>query len=120
MSARDMARFGVLYQKNGNWNGNQIVPPAWITESTNTYSILDSTAGVGYGYMWSTIIEGGKIEQLIGVPGFYHDGVGVHLLVVLPALKLVIVERYDTDGAYTDPGDAGMQLGLMIVKSKIP
>lgn len=119
MSARDMARFGVLYQKNGNWKGNQIIQPAWIIESTTTYSILDSTAGVGYGYMWYTIPQGSGFEQLIGASGFYHTGVGVHIVIIIPDLKLVLVERYNTDGNWTDPGDAGMQLGLMIINSRI-
>ncbi len=119
MSARDMARFGVLYQKNGNWRGNQIISPDWITESTTTYSILDSTAGIGYGYMWYTIPQESGFEQLIGAPGFYHTGVGVHIVIIIPELKLVLVERYDTDGAWTDPGEAGLQLGLMIINSRI-
>lgn len=120
MSARDMARFGVLYQKNGNWNGNQIIPPNWIIESTATYSILDSTAGIGYGYMWYTIPQGSGFEQLIGASGFYHTGVGVHIVLIIPELKLVLVERLDTDGNWTDPGDAGMELGFMIINSRIP
>jgi hypothetical protein len=120
MSARDMARFGVLYQKNGNWKGNQIIPADWINESTTTYSILDSTAGIGYGYMWYTIPDGSAFAQLIGASGFYHTGVGVHIVIILPELKLVLVERYDTDGVWTDPGDAGMELGLMIINAKLP
>ena len=52
MSTRDMARFGALYQKNGIWNGQQIIPGGWIEESTSVYSLVDSTIGVGYGYMW--------------------------------------------------------------------
>ena len=120
MSARDMARFGVLYQNNGNWKGDQIISTDWIEESTTTYSILDSTAGVGYGYMWYTIPDGSAFEQLIGAAGFYHTGVGVHVVIILPELKLVLVERYDTDGSWTDPGEAGMQLGLMIINAKLP
>ncbi|MCW8812280.1 MAG: beta-lactamase family protein, partial [Chlorobium sp.] len=120
MSARDMARFGVLYQKNGNWKGNQIIPADWISESTTTYSILDSTAGIGYGYMWYTIPDGSATAQLIGASGFYHTGIGVHIVIILPELKLVLVERYDTDGVWTDPGDAGMELGLMIINAKLP
>ncbi len=119
MSARDMARFGVLYQKNGNWKGTQIIPADWITESTAAYSVLDSTAGVGYGYMWYTIPEGSGFAQLTGAPGFYHTGVGVHIVLVLPELKLVLVERYDTDGSWSDPGDAGMELGLMIIQARM-
>jgi CubicO group peptidase (beta-lactamase class C family) len=120
MSARDLARFGVLYQKNGVWKDIQIIPQDWIVESTTTFSILDSTLGVGYGYMWYTIPEGSAFAQLVGASGYYHTGIGVHIVIILPELKLVLVERYDTDGEWTDPGDAGMELGLKIINSRIP
>ena len=120
MSTRDMARFGVLYQKNGYWKDVQIFPNEWITESTTTYSILDSTTGVGYGFMWMTIPEGSAFEQLISSSGYFHTGIGVHIVLILPELELVIVERYDTDGVWTDPGDTGMELGLMIINARIP
>lgn len=119
MSARDMARFGVLYQKNGMWKDRRIVPADWIMESTTTFSIVDSTAGVGYGYLWSTIPEGSAFQQLIGYAGYYHTGVGVHIVLVLPELKLVIVQRFDTEGIWVDPGDAGMELGLMVINARI-
>ena len=119
MSARDMARFGVLYQKKGVWKGNRIIPEEWIDESLTTYSVLDGPTGVGYGYMWMTFPEGSVFAQVIGAPGYYHTGVGVHIVLIIPEFKLVIVERYDTEGAWTDPGDAGMQLGLMILNARI-
>lgn len=119
MSTRDMARFGVLYQKNGIWKNSQIIPSEWIHESTTTFSIVDSTAGVGYGYMWNTIPEGSAFEQLIGSSGYYHTGVGVHIVLILPEQKLVIVQRYDTDGVWVDPGNAGMELGLMVINARI-
>lgn len=119
MSARDMIRFGVLYQKGGNWLGRQIIPPAWITESTASYSVLDNDSGVGYGYMWQTIPAGTPAAQMVGSSGFYHTGVGVQALIILPELKLVIVELMNTDGpTWVDPGEAGMQLGLEIIKAR--
>ena len=33
ISARDLARFGVLFQQEGRWNGQQIIPPDWIRDS---------------------------------------------------------------------------------------
>jgi CubicO group peptidase (beta-lactamase class C family) len=120
MSARDMARFGVLYQKNGVWKNHRILPAGWIGESTTTFSIVDPGAGVGYGYLWATIPDGSAFEQLIGATGFYHTGVGVHLLMILPDLKLVVVQRYDTDGVWVDPGNAGMELGLKVINARIP
>lgn len=119
MSARDMARFGVLYQKNGNWRGRQLVPRHWIEESTTAWSVEDSVSGSSYGYMWKVIPEGSQLAQMIGHPAYYHTGIGVHALVIIPDLKLVIVERYDTDGNWSDPGEVGMVLGMMIINARI-
>ncbi|MFC1683318.1 serine hydrolase domain-containing protein [Candidatus Zixiibacteriota bacterium] len=119
MSARDMARFGVVYQNNGTWKGSRIVPSGWITESTTAYSIVDSASGVAYGYMWNVFPEGSSIADMVGYPGYYHTGVGIHALVIIPELELVIVERYDTDGDWVDPGDVGMELGMMIINARI-
>src|SRR5688572_21648311 len=49
MSARDLARLGVLYLRGGKWRDAQLIPSSWITESTRSYS--DVPTG-GYGYMW--------------------------------------------------------------------
>lgn len=119
MSARDMARFGVIYQNNGMWKDLQIIPGEWIVESTTAYSIVDSTYGLSYGYMWNVIPEGSLMAEMVGTSGFYHTGVGVHALVILPELKLVIVERFDTDGEWVDPGEVGMELGIMIINARI-
>lgn len=120
ISARDMLRFGVLYQKGGLWLGRQVIPRAWITESTTPYSVLDSTNGIGYGYMWRTIPQGSALAQLIGSSGYYHTGVGVHAVIVLPDLKIVIVERVDTDGPrWPDVSDAGLELGMMIINARL-
>ncbi len=120
MSARDMARFGALYQKNGNWEGTQIIPADWIVESTTVYSLEDSTLGIGYGYMWRIIEEGSVVSELFdGYRVIYHTGLGgVQALVIIPELNLVIVERTDTDGDYEDK-ELGMELGMMIVNAKI-
>jgi CubicO group peptidase (beta-lactamase class C family) len=47
LSARDLARFGYLYLRRGNWNGTQIVPADWVEESTRSYA----TTNYGDGYM---------------------------------------------------------------------
>jgi CubicO group peptidase (beta-lactamase class C family) len=52
MSARDLARFGLLYLHGGNWNGRPIVPAAWVGENTTAYSITRMNSG--YGYLWWT------------------------------------------------------------------
>ena len=119
MSARDLLRFGVLYQRDGKWLDEQIIPSPWIAESTATYSIMDDESGVGYGYMWKTIPADSPISQVVGSSGFYHTGVGVQAVIVLPELKLVIVELMDTDvPGWVDPGEIGMQIGLEIINAR--
>lgn len=46
---RDMAKFGLLYLNNGNWNGKQIISKDWVQQSLTKHSIVQ---GVDYGYLW--------------------------------------------------------------------
>jgi CubicO group peptidase (beta-lactamase class C family) len=119
MSARDLARFGILYQKLGTWEGSQIIPEAWIDESTMAYSVDDEAGGVGYGYMWAIIMDGGEIEREIGYPGFYHGGGGAQVLLIIPDLRLVIVVLFDTDNFDEDWDDEGPELVSMILDARI-
>jgi CubicO group peptidase (beta-lactamase class C family) len=61
MSARDMAKFGVLYQKNGRWKSFPITPNEWADESTMAYSTMENPAGLGYGYLWKIIPEDSQL-----------------------------------------------------------
>jgi CubicO group peptidase (beta-lactamase class C family) len=92
MTAMDLARFGVLYQKQGRWNGRQIVPESWIEESTQTRSIANEEWGLGYGYMWNTVLQDEGYGR-----AFFHTGAGVYMLAVLPDIKLVMVHRVNTE-----------------------
>lgn len=91
MSTRDMARFGELYADGGRWKGRQIVPEEWIEESTTVVPV-ENPGGDPYGYLWRIIPEESGLGR-----GFYHSGLGVHLLAVLPDHGLVVVHRVDTD-----------------------
>ena len=51
ITTRDYARFGAMIEQNGLWNGEQIVPAAWIAEST-TASAKTKPDKYGYGYQW--------------------------------------------------------------------
>ena len=44
----DMLKFGYLYLQNGQWNGLQIVPAAWVQESIQDYN----PGEWDYGYQW--------------------------------------------------------------------
>jgi CubicO group peptidase (beta-lactamase class C family) len=46
ISARDMARFGLLFLRNGRWNDREVVSPKWIALARTP-----GVANAGYGYM---------------------------------------------------------------------
>jgi CubicO group peptidase (beta-lactamase class C family) len=121
MTARDMARFGLLYLRKGNWNGRQIIPQDWIEQSTTAYSVISEDMGVGYGYLWNVVKPGSRFSNILfdGKGAYYHTGVGIHALSVLPEHKLVYIYRYDTDGEFQDPGDATIQLVSMIMNARL-
>ena len=91
MTARDLARFGYLYLRNGRWNGTQIVPEAWVEESTFPYS--EGVPGIGgYGYMWWIITN----PYFNGLDIYFASGYRGHSIYVIPGADLVIVHRVDT------------------------
>ncbi len=96
MTARDMARFGLLYLREGNWRGKQIVPKDWVAASTTSYS--DARANGGYGYMW-WVAANGKHLPGVRLPGGAYSarGNGGHYILVVPQFDLVIVHRVNTD-----------------------
>ena len=51
LTTRDYARFGQMIEQNGQWNGEQIVPADWITESTSP-TAPTKPGEIGYGFQW--------------------------------------------------------------------
>ena len=94
LSARDLARVGVLMARHGNWCGRQIVSPSWVAESTATISATDR-GSVKYGHLWWTSQDGEQFGQAL--PGRVSSARG-HLgqyLLVVPEADLVISHLTD-------------------------
>jgi CubicO group peptidase (beta-lactamase class C family) len=91
MTARDLARFGLLFLDKGKWSGAQIVPSHWVMESTRAHSETDRP-GRGYGYLWWTLdaAEWGEGAALAA-------GYGGQLVVIVPQKRLVAVELVELD-----------------------
>ncbi|WP_415402130.1 serine hydrolase domain-containing protein [Tateyamaria sp. SN3-11] len=51
ITTRDYARFGQMILQNGMWQGQQVVPAAWIAASTGP-SAPTKPGKIGYGYQW--------------------------------------------------------------------
>jgi CubicO group peptidase (beta-lactamase class C family) len=101
MSARDMARFGLLYLREGRWGDQQIVPQNWVRDSTTVYSVADGNAHdgySGYGYLWWVSVNGNHYPNVDLPDGSFSAwGAGGHFIAVIPALRLVVVHRVNTD-----------------------
>jgi CubicO group peptidase (beta-lactamase class C family) len=90
MSARDAARFGLLFAREGSWGGARILSRHWVRRSSVPYSVDDDTWG--YGLMWWVAREP-RFERH-GM--FAALGVGNQMIAVLPDRDLVIVNRANT------------------------
>lgn len=90
--SREFARIGLLYAREGRWNGNQILPERWVRDSAeSTYTEVDGPHG--YGYQWYTVDSSAGTRQL---EAFGFDGQHIY---VIPELDLVVVRNghYDKD-----------------------
>jgi len=99
LSARDLARFGMLYLQDGVWAGERILPRRWVDESTAPISATQEEPELasGYGYMWwvTADVPAGRSGQMLA--GSYTAmGSGGQRMTVLPAIDTVILARADT------------------------
>ena len=51
------------------------------------------------------VAAGGDVGDQVGHEAYWHTGLGVHALVIVPDLDLVLVHRMDTRRTFTDPGE---------------
>ncbi|MBG89181.1 MAG: hypothetical protein CMO80_20110 [Verrucomicrobiales bacterium] len=119
LSARDLARFGLLFARGGVWKDEQIIPKGWVIESTRSYST--TSRGGGYGYMW-WVAKDGNFYPNVKVPdgSFAAHGYRGHKLLVIPQWDLVIVHRVNTfkrEGS-VGTGDFGKLLKLILEARK--
>lgn len=99
---RDMAKFGLLFLKKGNWNGEQIISSQWCSVSTDAFLNPNDfnhefTWANGYGFQWwqKTFYSGSK-----SYPSYFAAGWGGQHIFIIPLLDMVIVT---TAGNWYDP-----------------
>jgi CubicO group peptidase (beta-lactamase class C family) len=103
-SARDWARFGLLYLNDGVVGGERILPEGWVDYSARL-TPGSETFGYGAGF-WTNRGDGPAIASRVraGMPpdSFMARGSQGQYIVVIPSSKLVIVRL---GIAYTPMGD---------------
>ena len=84
LTAREMAKIGYLYLNNGYWDGKQVIPEEYVTESTHQQSGGGPPVNVPYGYLWWITQHGSRAA-------FFASGYGGKCIYVIPSLDLVLV-----------------------------
>jgi CubicO group peptidase (beta-lactamase class C family) len=84
---RDMAKIGLLYLNGGSWNGQQIVPEAWVEASLKPH--LESSWTAGYGYQW-WIARFESPETSMWVPSAVGNG-GQRIFILRPLDMVVVI-----------------------------
>jgi CubicO group peptidase (beta-lactamase class C family) len=96
VTARDMARFGLLYLNDGEYEGNQVISADWVHDSLQTYSEDAWTSksigryfgDTGYGYQWWSARAGDHRFN-------FAWGHGGQLIVLLDELDMILVTTAD-------------------------
>jgi CubicO group peptidase (beta-lactamase class C family) len=95
LSSTDLAKFGLMYLNEGQYDGEQIVPTDWVNESLQIYSkktwkyrVGRNWRDNGYGYQWWSIRAGNYRYNL----AWGHGG---QQIAIIDELDMVIVVLAD-------------------------
>ena len=92
-TARDFARFGLLYFNNGIWNGEQLLPEYWVRESIQP-SGADKLKHYGYQFWLNGYDQKDPTKRWYpDVPAdmFFANGYGGQDVYIIPSEKLIVV-----------------------------
>ena len=84
LTARDMAKIGVLYLRHGRWADKQIVSDAFVRDSTTKHNDGGPPVKAAYGYHWWINTTKTHLEA------FFASGKKSQLIYVVPKLDLVV------------------------------
>jgi CubicO group peptidase (beta-lactamase class C family) len=87
LTARDMAKIGMLYLQHGRWGDTQIVSADYVRDSTTKHNDGGPPVNAGYGYQW-WISKNGNV--------FFASGLHDQLISVTPKRDLVLAIAADS------------------------
>ena len=85
----DMARFGLLTLRKGNWNGKQLISEQWVKQS-----LTPTKANTGYGYMNWFLNTDKKLLPSAPANSWVHIGNGTNMIYCDPEHDVVMVVRW--------------------------
>ncbi|EGM78997.1 penicillin-binding protein, beta-lactamase class C [Rheinheimera sp. A13L] len=117
ISARDLAKIGLLLQQQGRWQQQQLIPANWLQLAASPHSTgrnqLSNLNLTNYGYLWWLGTLSGQQAQLAW-------GFGGQFILTLPEknLTLVLLQNHSS-GTSTQQQQQGMQLLQQVLTSAL-
>jgi CubicO group peptidase (beta-lactamase class C family) len=109
--ARDFAKFGRLFLHRGAWNGRQLIPQAWVDESTRVDTTSDPSPS--YQYLWWVTPRDGQPSHFSA-----RGNLGQYIYVV-PEQNLIMV-RFGTKYGYEQWPEIFEQVATKLAAAKAP
>ena len=98
-TAREFAKFGYLYLREGRWENQQVVPKQWIEESVQPVS----NEITKYGYQWWLLpVFGDQITPNIPSETYLAWGIYTQQVFIIPEEDIVIVRLGNDANPYND------------------
>ncbi len=103
MTARDFARFGLLYARDGVWEGRRLLPEFWVDYARTPTFQQDGVLDARYGAQWWLDFGG---------PGsFSANGYDGQFTLILPDRDVIIVRHGKTPLAVKESEGRGQGVG---------
>ena len=117
-SARDWARFGLLYMNDGVWEGERILPEGWVAfTKTPTKSFNEESGGYGAQFWTNKPYDEkhGKLKwPAVPREAFYMDGHEKNHAVIIPSKELIVVRLGATHEEFGSDFDMGELLSDLL------
>tara|TARA_R110001599_G_scaffold68366_2_gene192569 strand:+ start:1909 stop:3099 length:1191 start_codon:yes stop_codon:yes gene_type:complete len=104
LTSRDMLKLGQLTMNKGRWNGEQLIPEAFIAKAVNrivrhsddeNFSDDGNVTNVGYGYFWW------QSDMKVGNKNYFstsaRGGDGQYIILIEELDLMVVVTAHDSD-----------------------
>jgi CubicO group peptidase (beta-lactamase class C family) len=121
MSARDRARFGLLYLRRGCWRERQVVPDAWVEASLAPQVVRNGNLDFGYLWWSQGPIASKGLKQRIQLA----RGAGGQIIAIISELDLVVVTTTETSLMWLrdslgllPPEDASVQILYAVLDAR--
>ncbi|PZQ65302.1 MAG: serine hydrolase [Phenylobacterium zucineum] len=98
---RDFARFGLLYLRDGTWEGRRLLPEGWVDHARTPTPRQPDVTEDGYGGHWWL--------DMFGPGSFSANGYAGQFIAIAPDVDLIVVRNGDTPLEKKDDLKAWMQ-----------